>query len=154
MLKKKAKFKIGDFVGLKGRNYPMQVTQCKYDYDEQKYWYFLSRVRDGHGFDAYESDLYEVDNESLIQDLLENLTRMKERWLDAVKERDEFKYSKESEKKLRKYYDGFIDIWGDSNNDVDTRELAGYGSCTVKNTLDILGIKIPGINAPEDGVSE
>jgi hypothetical protein len=51
------------------------------------------------------------------------------------------------EEKVREYYEGLIDTSTDVRNYSADRELARYEISGVKQTLDLLGIPIEGINA-------
>ena len=52
----------------------------------------------------------------------------------------------ERKEKVREYYEGLIETKQDLSNDDYTRELAAYEASGVSKTLDLLGIKIEGVN--------
>jgi Protein of unknown function (DUF1642) len=58
-----------------------------------------------------------------------------------------YEIEKSPEDKVRDYYEGLIETKTDSLNDPYTRELAAYEASAVVKTLNLLEIKIPGVNA-------
>jgi hypothetical protein len=58
-----------------------------------------------------------------------------------------YEIEKSPEDKVREYYEGLIETKTDSLNDPYTRELAAYEASAVVKTLNLLDIKIPGVNA-------
>jgi Protein of unknown function (DUF1642). len=57
-----------------------------------------------------------------------------------------YEIEKSPEEKVREYYEGLIETKQDLSNDDYTRELAAYEASGVSKTLDLLGIKIEGVN--------
>jgi SMC interacting uncharacterized protein involved in chromosome segregation len=91
MLAKMAKFRVGEFVDVNHKGYPMQVTSCRYDYHKDDYKYFLNRVKDDAGFDAYEKELKTADTETLISALIANVNETTDYFLKASKEADDLR---------------------------------------------------------------
>jgi hypothetical protein len=57
-----------------------------------------------------------------------------------------YEIEKSPEDKVREYYEGLIETKQDLSNDDYTRELAAYEASGVSKTLNLLGIKIEGVN--------
>jgi hypothetical protein len=91
MLQKIAKFRVGEFVDVNHKGYPMQITSCRYDDPKDEYKYFLHRADDGAGFDAYEKELKTADTDTLISALVANINDTTGYFLKAAKEVDELR---------------------------------------------------------------
>jgi hypothetical protein len=64
-----------------------------------------------------------------------------------------YEIEKSPEDKVREYYEGLIETKTDPLNDPYTRELAAYEASGVVKTLNLLDIKVPGVNEPVPGVN-